>query len=264
VDRKLQGKIAIVTGAAGGIGGGIAKRFLIEGAKVLLVDFAEDKLQESLACLQKEHGQNVAAFTADLTQAPVYAPKVVRYAEEVLGTADILVNCAGIYPSTMALDITEADWDRVFDLNAKGYFFMAQAAAKAMLAAGKKGRILNISSTASEIARPGVAHYCSSKAAIKMMTQVLALEWAKYGINVNALGPGLIETETLVNTLVTEEAKREHREKLSLCPQERAGTVDEIAEIAVFFVSSSADFVTGQTLLADGGYAAGKCFQSKK
>jgi NAD(P)-dependent dehydrogenase (short-subunit alcohol dehydrogenase family) len=260
---RLKDKVAIVTGAASGIGRGIASRFLAEGAKVLLVDFSETKLKETLASLQSEYDQKAQAFTADLTKAPACAPEIVRYATKA-GAGDILVNCAGIYPSKMALDITEADWDMVLDLNAKGYFFMAQAAAKAMVAAGRKGRILNISSTASEVARPGVVHYCSSKAAVKMMTQVLALEWAKYGINVNALGPGLIETETLLSTLVTEEAKREHREKLAFCPQERAGTVEEIAEIAVFFVSSSSDFVTGQTLLADGGYAAGRCFQSKK
>ena len=262
--KDFENKVVIVTGAAAGIGKAIARRIASGGAKVLLVDYNEAKLNEALEGIKKDFGGSAAVFAADLTKAAQFATKIVAYAKETFGKIDILVNCAGIYPSKMALEITEEDWDMVLDLNTKGYFFMAQAVAKSMVEDGTKGQILNITSTASEIARPGVVHYCSSKAAAKMMTQVLALEWSKYGIRVNALGPGLIETDTLLATLTTEKAIKEHEEKISMCPLGRIGKPEEMAEIAAFFLSDAADFITGQTLLADGGYGAGRSYQSMK
>jgi NAD(P)-dependent dehydrogenase (short-subunit alcohol dehydrogenase family) len=141
-------------------------------------------------------------------------------------------------------------------------FFLNQAIARTMIEKKISGSLINITSTASEVARPGVVHYCSSKAGVKMMTQVLALELAPYNIRVNAVGPGLVETETLMNTLTTEKAVKEHEEKLSYSPLQRAAGVEEIADGVLYFASSKSSYVTGQTLLIDGGYSAGRIFKS--
>jgi NAD(P)-dependent dehydrogenase (short-subunit alcohol dehydrogenase family) len=260
---SLQGETSIVTGAAAGIGKGITKTFIEAGASVLLVDFNQQKVKEAVAELKDLAGDDrIRYLVADITE-PCAAVMITEAAQKAFGRLDILVNCAGIYPSTPSLNISEEEWDKVFDLNVKATFFLAQAAAKVMVQQGTGGRIINITSTASEVARPGVAHYCSSKAAVRMLTQVLALEWAKYGIRVNAVGPGLVETENLLSTLITEEARREHQEKLSYCPMNRAALVEEIAEAVLFFATDQSKYVTGQTLLVDGGYSAGRVFKSK-
>jgi len=257
---SLQRQSAIITGAASGIGKGIAKAFLEAGASVFLVDVAQEKLAETAKEL--EHLGQVHILSADLRKRGI-AAKIMNGALEAYDQVNVLVNCAGIYPSTPALEITEEEWEQVFDLNVKGGFFLAQAAAGSMVRKGIAGRIINITSTASEVARPGVVHYCASKAAAKMLTQVLALEWAPYGIRVNALGPGLVETETVLKTLMSEESQKEHREKLSYCPLQRAALVEEIANGVLFFATEQSSYVTGQTLLVDGGYSAGRVFQSK-
>ena len=260
----FENKVVIVTGGCGGIGSAIVRKFLSAGAKVLMTDSAEQKLSEVFSDMKKDFGGKVASFVADMREAYAVAPRVVDFTLKNLGEVDILVNCAGIYPSKIALDITEEDWDKTYDLNVKGYFFMAQAAAKSMVQHKKKGCLINITSTASEVARPGVAHYCSSKAAVKMMTQVLALEWAQYGIRVNAFGPGLVETETLMATLITDKAKAEHKEKVTFIPLGRSGAAEEMAEAVAFLASDDACYITGQSLFADGGYAAGRTYQSMK
>lgn len=255
-------RAVIVTGAARGIGKGIAEAFLEEGAKVLLVDHNRENLQETANAWKRAYGEDRLAEQVHDIRETAAATKVVDFAVQRFGGLDVLVNCAGIYPSRSALEITEQDWELVFDLNVKGLFFFAQAAAMQMKEQESGGRIVNISSTASEVARPGVSHYCSSKAAVKMLTQVLALEWAPYGIHVNAVGPGLVETETLLETLSTEEAKKEHLEKLSYCPLQRAALAREIADAVLFLVSAKAGYITGQNLLVDGGYSAGRVFQN--
>jgi NAD(P)-dependent dehydrogenase (short-subunit alcohol dehydrogenase family) len=256
---SLEGQCAIVSGSASGIGRGIAKALLESGASVFLVDVEREKLQqtaEELGSLGK-----VSTYTADLRESGI-AHKIVEAALNAYNRVDILVNSAGVYPSKLALTITEEDWEQVFDLNVKGLFFLSQAVAGSMVETGTQGRIVNITSTASEVARPGVAHYCASKAAVKMMTQVLALEWAEFGIRVNALGPGLVETESLTKTLITAKARDEHQEKLSYCPLQRAALIEEIAAGVLFFASEQSSFVTGQSLLVDGGYSAGRVFSS--
>lgn len=255
----LAGERVVVTGAAAGIGKGIAKTLLAAGASVMLVDVNEPELIKT--AMELSYKDQLRYLVADLGESDA-AQQIMQTVVEQMGGLEVLVNCAGIYPSTPALEIELQEWNRVYDLNVRAPFFLAQAAAKVMIDKGTAGRIINISSTASEVARPGVAHYCSSKAALKMLTQVLALEWAPYGIRVNALGPGLVETETLLATLVTETAQKEHAEKLSYCPLKRAAAVEEIAEGVLFFASRQSSYITGQTLLVDGGYSAGRVFQS--
>jgi NAD(P)-dependent dehydrogenase (short-subunit alcohol dehydrogenase family) len=260
----LEGKSAIITGAASGIGKGIAKGFVQSGASVLLIDISADKLADTQKELAAENIEvKVDMMTADLREFSNFQ-LIVDHAVSEMGSVDILVNCAGIYPSTPALQITEKEWDQLIDLNLKGYFFLCQTVAKQMIKQGDGGSIVNITSSASEVARPGVAHYCASKSGVKMLTQVLALEWAEHGIRINALGPGLVQTETLLETLVTDEAKEEHKEKISYCPMNRTALLEEIAEGVIFFASEQSSYITGQTLLVDGGYSAGRFFQTKR
>ncbi|PFG04513.1 SDR family NAD(P)-dependent oxidoreductase [Bacillus sp. es.034] len=262
-NELFRGETVLITGAGSGIGKGIAERFADEGANLCLVDINEEKLSEVKAGLEKKDRsyQKINTQAGDLCEAS-FREKVIEQAIESYGAIHVVINSAGIYPSTPFLQITEAEWDSVLDLNLKAVFFLNQAAAKTMIDRNIKGRLVNISSTASEVARPGVAHYCSSKAGVKMLTQVLALELAPHSIRVNALGPGLVETDTLMNTLTTETARKEHEEKISYSPLNRAALVEEIADGVVYFASSQSSYVTGQTLLVDGGYAAGRIFKS--
>jgi NAD(P)-dependent dehydrogenase (short-subunit alcohol dehydrogenase family) len=260
---SFENQSVIITGSGSGIGKGIAERFVKAGANVYLVDINEKQLTQTKGDLIQltTFNQNVESAVGDL-RSKAFRKKIIEEASNKLGKIDCLINCAGIYPSKPFLSISEEDWDQVLDLNLKAVFFLNQAAAQTMIENNIKGKIVNISSTASEVARPGVAHYCTSKAGLKMLTQVMALELAPHGIRVNALGPGLVETETLMNTLTTEQAKREHEEKLSYSPMQRAALVDEIVDGVMYFASDFSSYVTGQTLLIDGGYSAGRVFRS--
>ncbi|SLL33501.1 dehydrogenase [Mycobacteroides abscessus subsp. abscessus] len=264
-EKQFTKEAVIITGSGSGIGQGIAKRFVELGASVLLVDIQEDNLLHTKKQLEQiaDDDQKIEIVVGDLCEAAI-RESVVHRAQKELGKIDILVNSAGIYPSTPFLEITEQEWDLVLDLNLKAAFFLNQLVAKSMIENKIKGRIVNITSTASEVARPGVAHYCASKAGVKMMTQVLALELAPFGVRINALGPGLVETETLMKTLTTDKAIKEHAEKVSFSPMQRAALVEEIADGVMFFASSQSTYVTGQTLLVDGGYSAGRVFKSLK
>jgi NAD(P)-dependent dehydrogenase (short-subunit alcohol dehydrogenase family) len=260
---SFNNKAVLITGSGAGIGKGIAKKFIEEGADVFLVDINEDKLIEAKKELHSiaEGNQKIVILSGDLCCSS-FRKELVELALESLGKIDVLVNSAGIYPSKPALEITEEDWDAVLDLNMKAVFFLNQAVARTMIEKKISGSLINITSTASEVARPGVVHYCSSKAGVKMMTQVLALELAPYNIRVNAVGPGLVETETLMNTLTSVKAVKEHEEKLSYSPLQRTAGVEEIADGVLYFASSKSSYVTGQTLLIDGGYSAGRIFKS--
>jgi NAD(P)-dependent dehydrogenase (short-subunit alcohol dehydrogenase family) len=262
---SFTNKAVLITGSGAGIGKGIAKKFVQEGADVFLVDINEEKLTRTKEELNSIAGPNqkIIIFSGDLCSSS-FRKEAVEQAIGSLGKIDVLINSAGIYPSKPALDITEKDWDLVLDLNMKAVFFLTQAVAQTMIEKKIHGSLINITSTASEVARPGVVHYCSSKAGVKMMTQVLALELAPYNIRVNAVGPGLVETETLMNTLTTDKAVKEHDEKLSYSPLQRAADVEEIADGVLYFAGLKASYVTGQTLLIDGGYSAGRIFKSLK
>lgn len=259
----FEGKTVIVTGGAAGIGKAIALDFLQNGANVLLVDYNEELLTKTVNEFLATFPKKVVSFIADLRQANVIGKNIVEYAVLQFGSVDILINNAGIYPSKYSLELEEKDWNNVLDLNVKGYFFMAQAIARYLVTNKKKGVIINISSGASITARPGAIPYCTSKAAVKMLTHGLALEWIRYGIRVNAVGPGLIETEALLKSLDSDEAIKEHKEKISMIPIARTGLPEEIADAVMFVASDKAEFVVGQNFLVDGGYTAGRVFKSK-
>lgn len=257
-------KVVLITGSASGIGKGIAESYLSEGYDLLLVDIDHDRLVKTVENMKSiiSAEQTVEFLSGDLKSSD-FRGEIIDLVKSQFGCINILVNCAGVFPATPAFEIDEEEWDHVFDLNVKSLFFLSKDVANLMRGTEEEGcNIVNITSAASEVARPGVAHYCSAKAAVKMMTQVLSLEFAPYGIRVNAVGPGLVETETLLKTLNNEKAREEHKEKISYAPLNRTAKMSEVAETVMFVSSDKASYITGQNILVDGGYSAGRVFKS--
>src|SRR5437899_826005 len=248
---KLDGKTAIVTGGARGIGLAIAKRYVAEGARVVIADIDESAGKSAAAALG-----SAARFVRTDVGAAGDVRNVVAEACAA-GDLDILVNNAGIIHTADFLDVAEADFDRVLRVNLKGMFLVGQAAARRMVAQVKAGQqpgsIINISSINAVVAIANHTPYCVSKGGIDQLTKVMALSLAPYGIRVNAIGPGSILTDILKAVATDKEAKRRI---LARTPLGRIGEPDEIASIAVFLASSEASYMTGETIYADGGRLA--------
>jgi glucose 1-dehydrogenase len=248
---KLENQIAIVTGGARGIGLAIARRFLAEGAKVVIADIDADEGKAAAATL----GAGCRFVRADVGDARDVQAIVAETA--AFGGLDILVNNAGVAHTAEFLDLAEADFDRVLRVNLKGAFLMGQAAARAMVAGVKAGRapgaIVNMSSINSVVAIPNQVAYCISKGGVAQLTRVMALALAPHGIRVNAIGPGSIMTRIL-QSIATDKAAE--RRLLSRTPLGRIGEVDEIASVACFLASKDASYLTGETVFADGGRLA--------
>jgi NAD(P)-dependent dehydrogenase (short-subunit alcohol dehydrogenase family) len=246
---KLDGKVAIVTGGARGIGLAIAKRYAVEGAKVVIAD-VDATAGEAVARALGETCRFRATDVGDAQQAQ----GLIADAVAAFGALDILVNNAGIVHAADFLDLKEADFDRVLRVNLKGAFLVGQAAARCMVDEVKAGRaagvIVNMSSVNAVLAIPNQVPYCVSKGGIAQLTKVMALSLAPYGIRVNAIGPGSIMTDILKSVATDREAKRR---LLARTPLGRIGEPDEIAAIALFLASNDAAYVTGQTIYADGG-----------
>ena len=243
---KLGNKVAVVTGAAHGIGFAIAKRYVAEGATVIIADIDE---KAGAAAADTIGARFVAADVGDARAAT----RLIA-ACDAFGALDILVNNAGIVHTADFLDIAEADFDRVLRVNLKGAFLAGQAAARRMVEQVKAGKppgtIINMSSVNAVVAIPNQVPYCVSKGGIDQLTKVMSLSLAPYGIRVNAIGPGSIMTDILKSVATDKEAKRR---LLSRTPLGRIGEADEIAGVAVFLASDDAGYVTGQTIYADGG-----------
>jgi NAD(P)-dependent dehydrogenase (short-subunit alcohol dehydrogenase family) len=182
---------------------------------------------------------------------------MVDFAWRELGDVQILVNNAGLFPVTPLDQISFEEWEEVTGTNLDGPFLCSQLAARRMTAAGTPGRIVNISSTASHVARPGIAHYAASKAGLNMLTRVLALELAPAGITVNAVCAGVIETRSVLERASTEAGASEHASKLRRIPLGRLGLPEEVASAVLFLVSDEAAYITGACLFVDGGYSLG-------
>ena len=244
---RLEGKIAVVTGAARGIGAACARRFATEGAAVVIADILDEKGEATAQAIRDEGGS--AAFIPCDTGDAAQARALIEQTVARHGRIDVLVNNAGIFTIADFLDVTEEDFDRVLRTNLKGYFLVGQAAARVMVGAGS-GSIINMSSINGVMAIESIAAYVVSKGGVNQLTSVMALALAPRGVRVNAIGPGTILTE-LSGSLLTDEAAR--RRVLSRTPMGRVGQPEEIAGIAVFLASDDSSYVTGQVIYADGG-----------
>jgi NAD(P)-dependent dehydrogenase (short-subunit alcohol dehydrogenase family) len=245
--------VVLVTGAGAGIGFGIAKAFHEAGARVAIGDFRAPALARSVSRLG-DPGRVFSRVTDVRSAQSVTA--FVDEAERALGPVTVAVANAGIYPNAPFLEMTQEEWDRVMETNARGAFLACQAVARRMVALGVRGRIITLSSGAYQSGRPGAAHYCASKAAIVMLTKVMALELSRYGITVNSIAPGLIDVEGEVSPLT-----REYVETLTRqIPLGRIGTPADIANAALYLASPLAEWVTGDVLSVNGGSSAGRAF----
>jgi NAD(P)-dependent dehydrogenase (short-subunit alcohol dehydrogenase family) len=248
---QLEGKVAIVTGAARGIGYAIAKRFLMDGASVVLSDIDTPATVQAVKDL--EQFGDVRAMAADVGDK-LDIHNLMTFTVTNLGEIDILVNNAGIVHKADFLDLKEEDFDRVMRVNLKGAFLCGQAVAKRMVArveaGGEAGTIINMSSINAIFGLPEQLAYSVSKGGLSQLTRTMAVALAKWGIRVNAIGPGSIQTDMLSAVNTDAEARKTI---LSRTPLGRIGEPAEIASIASFLASRDASYITGQTIYADGG-----------
>ncbi|MCA9836952.1 MAG: SDR family oxidoreductase [Trueperaceae bacterium] len=244
----LSHKKALVTGASKGIGRAIALSLAEQGVDLVISARTKAEL-EQLAGELKNKAVTCHYVVADLAKHE----DVIKLAKEALAiypTIDILVNNAGVSHPESALETAETSWDHTFDINVKALFFLSQQLAQPMLSQNY-GRIINISSQAGLIALEDHAAYCASKGAVEMVSKVMALEWAKYGITVNCIAPTVINTPMAEMAFPTPEAKAK---MLSKIPVGRFGEVEEVAAAVLFLASKEAAMITGDTLKIDGGW----------
>jgi len=253
----LQGQVAVVTGAGQGIGKAIATRFASEGADIGIIDVNGEKAQATSEDIRRI-GRNALVSVADVANFHAVEAAIARIVGE-LGRLDILINNAGIEKRAPFLEITPEDWQRQLDVNLSGTFFCMQLAAREMAKRGY-GRIVNLSSVAGLIGPIDLAAYGAAKAGIVGLTRAGALDLADFGITVNAIAPGPIETELMLGVW-TAEALRERPQHGAIA---RFGTVDEIAASALFLASPESGFITGVTLSIDGGAAAAGAYMVEK
>jgi len=245
---KLAGKVAVVTGAARGLGKACALRFLQDGAGVVIGDIDAAALAATAEELSG-HGA-VRAIPTDVTRR-AEVDRLVASAGDAFGRIDIMLNNAGIARNQPFLDITEADFDAVIGVNLKGAFFGTQAAGRAMIARGQGGVIINMSSINALLANPSLATYAISKGGMNQLTSVAAVALAPHGIRVCGIGPGTILTEMVAQAVMTSDEAR--RAVLSRTPIGRCGQPAEIAAVAAFLASDDASYMLGQTIYPDGG-----------
>ena len=245
---SLTGKVAIITGAARGIGRACAERFAREGAKVIVADVDQARGQETVAAISA--GGTETLFVACDVGDSVQVSGLIAASVDAFGSLDVLVNSAGILQNADFLDVTEQDFDQVLRVNLKGPLLVGQAVARQLIDQGRGGAIVNLSSVGALLAAPFQASYNVSKGGVAQLTRVMALSLAPHGIRVNAVGPGTIGTD-MTNDLLEDVALR--RQILSRTPLGRVGDPAEVAAVVVFLASEEASYITGQTVYCDGG-----------
>ena len=254
----LSGRVALVTGASGGLGAQFAKTLATSGAAVVLASRRLDKLKALRAQIEAEGG---AAHVVELDVTDHLSIKAaVAHAETEVGPIDILINNSGVSNTQRLQDVEGADYDFIFNTNVKGAFFVAQEVGKRMLARSRGtapggfagARIINIASMAGLRVLPQIGVYCMSKAAVIQMTKAMALEWGKYGINVNAICPGYIDTEINHHHWETEQGKK----LVQMLPRKRIGKPEDLDALLVMLASGQSHFINGAVIAADDGFGA--------
>lgn len=249
---RFDGRVAVITGAARGIGFGVATRFAEEGASVAIIDLDEAAAAEAAAKLPLTEGAKSVGIGANVAVPADTEAAVARIVEE-LGGLHILMNNAGITRDNLLFKMTEDDWDLVMNVHLKGHFLMSKAA-QAVFVKQKYGKIINVSST-SALGNRGQANYSAAKMGVQGFTRTLALELGPFGVNVNAIAPGFIATEMTDQTAARLGLDVDDFRKLSADanPVKRVGEPADIAAAAAFLASDEASYITGQTLYVDGG-----------
>jgi 3-oxoacyl-[acyl-carrier protein] reductase len=247
---RLEGKTAIITGAGRGIGQAIAKKFLLEGARVLICDIVPDRLEQTT--LELAMFGEVHSLVGDVSRSD-FCDSVVQKSIEVFGKIDILVNNAGIAVFAPFLELSEEVWDQTLNVNLKSMFLLSQRVAREMVTRGAGGAIVNMASTNGLLGERDLVAYNASKSGVILLTKTLAIELAEHHIRVNCVAPGLIRTALALEGGSNEGFLEEYLQKI---PLRRQGTPDEVANVFAFLASDEASFVTGETVVIDGGQLA--------
>ncbi len=247
---RLKDQVALVTGGSRGIGRGIVKAFVAEGARVAFVYLGNQTAADALVQEVTQAGGTIKAIKADVTKIED-AQRCVDEVQQTWGKLDILVNNAGIIRDDLFVRLEPEDWNRVLQTNLGGTYNFCKAAAYSMMRQ-RKGRIINVSSVAAEHTNPGQTNYAASKGAINAFTRALAVELASRNVTVNAVAPGFIETE------MTEAVRNKAGDIIKkMIPMRRLGLPEDVARVAVFLASEESSYVTGQVLIVDGGLSLG-------
>jgi NAD(P)-dependent dehydrogenase (short-subunit alcohol dehydrogenase family) len=246
---RVAGRVALVTGASSGLGANFAKLLAREGASVVVAARRKERLEALVEDIRQAGGKALAVSCDVTDEASVIA--AYDAAEAAFGTVDTVINNAGMTTSASALEQTAEEFGQVLDLNVKAVFVSAREAARRMIKAqtAARGRIVNIASIGARHVLPGVAAYCTSKAAVVMLTRSLAREWAKYGLNVNSLSPGYVATELNTDWLNSESGQK----MLSKTARRRVMDADSLDEAMLFLCSDGSKFVTGTDVVVDDG-----------